>query len=58
VTERAGRGRVAYSATLARGARLSASHVPDDVLAAAREERAVRKLQRRIARWRRLHRVW
>jgi hypothetical protein len=48
----------ALSATIASGARLHASRVPDDVLAAAREERAVRKLQRRIARWRRLHRVW
>ena len=57
MTERGGRGRVEYSATLARGARLWASHVPDDVLAAAREERDLHKLQRRIARWQRLHRV-
>ena len=58
MTSRAGSSRVALSATIARGARLQSTHVPDDVLAAAREERAVRKLQRRIARWRRLHRVW
>ena len=57
MTERAGRARVEYSATLARGARLHATRVPDDVLAAAREERNLRKLQRRIARWQRLHRV-
>ena len=58
MTERAGHARTALSATLARGARLQSTHVPDDVLAAVREERAVHKLQRRIARWRRLHRVW
>ena len=58
MSERVGRSRVALSATIARGARLQSTHVPDGVLAAAHEERAVRKLQRRIARWRRLHRVW
>jgi hypothetical protein len=47
----------ALSATLARGARLHATRVPDDVLAAAREERSDRKLRRRIARWQRLHRI-
>ena len=57
MTERAGRARVAYSATLARGARLHASNVPDDVLAAAREERQLRQLRKRIARWQRLRRV-
>jgi hypothetical protein len=55
--KRAGRARVEYSATLARGARLWATCVPDDVLAAAREERSLAKLQRRIARWQRFHRV-
>jgi hypothetical protein len=58
VSGQAGRSRVALSATIARGARLQSTHVPDGVLAAAREERAVHKLERRIARWRRLHRVW
>jgi hypothetical protein len=57
VTERAGRARVALSATIAHGARLQSTHVPDDVLAAAREERQLMKLQRRIARWQRLHRM-
>jgi hypothetical protein len=57
VTQRAGRARVALSATLARGARLQSTRVPDDVLAAAREERSVRKLRRRITRWQRLHRI-
>jgi hypothetical protein len=45
------------SETLARGARLHATRVPDDVIAAAREERSLRRLTRRIARWRRLHRI-
>jgi len=31
--------------------------LPDDVIAAAREERSLRKLQRRIARWQRLGRI-
>ena len=31
--------------------------LPDDVIAAAREERALRKLQRRITRWQRLGRI-
>ena len=57
MTERAGRARIALSATIARGARLQATHAPDDVLAAAREERSLHRLQRRIARWRRLHRI-
>jgi hypothetical protein len=47
----------ALSATLARGARLHATRVPDDVLAAVREERSLRRLQRRVARWQRFHRV-
>ena len=50
--------RPALSATVASGIRLHACRVPDGVLAAAREERDVAKLRRRIARWRRLHRVW
>jgi hypothetical protein len=49
--------RVALSRTLAHGARLSASGVPDDVLAAAREQRSLRRLRRRIRRWQRLHLV-
>ena len=57
MTERAGRARVALSATLARGARLQSTGVPDDVLAAAREERSLHKLHRRIARWQRLRRI-
>jgi hypothetical protein len=57
VTERAGRTRVALSATLAKGARLQSTRVPDDVLAAAREERKLHRLQRRIARWQRLRRI-
>jgi hypothetical protein len=57
VTGRAGHPRVALSATIARGARLQSSHVPDGVLAAAREERSLRKLRRRVARWQRLHRI-
>jgi hypothetical protein len=57
MTERAGRPRVALSATIARGARLQSSRVPDGVLAAVREERSLRKLQRRIARWQRFHRI-
>ena len=31
--------------------------LPDDVIAAAREERSLRKLQRRITRWQRLGRI-
>ena len=57
MNERAGRARVALSATIASGARLHATRVPDDVLAAAREERDLRRLQRRIARWQRFHRI-
>jgi hypothetical protein len=57
MTARAGRSRVAVSAALARGARLQSTNVPDRVLAAAREERSLRKLQRRIARWQRFHRI-
>jgi hypothetical protein len=57
MTERAGRTRVALSATLATGARLQSTRVPDGVLAAAREERSLRRLRRRIARWQRFHRV-
>ena len=57
MTERAGRARIALSATLANGARLQSTRVPDDVLAAAREERSLHRLHRRIARWQRLHRI-
>ena len=57
MSSRAGHARVALSATIARGARLQSSDVPDDVLAAAREERSIRRLQRRVARWQRLHRI-
>ena len=57
MSERGGRAHIAYSATIARGARLQSTHVPDGVLAAAREERSLRKLQRRIARWQRFHLV-
>ncbi|MGZ6886383.1 MAG: hypothetical protein ACXVJA_09230 [Acidimicrobiia bacterium] len=45
------------SATLARGARLQATRVPDDVLAAARNEQSLHRLQRRIARWQRIRRI-
>jgi len=48
----------ALSATLARGARLHATQVPDDVVAAAHDARAMRRLQHRIARWQRIRRVW
>lgn len=48
----------ALSQALAHGVRMSATRVPDNVLAAAREERAVRRLARRIARWQRIRRVW
>jgi hypothetical protein len=54
---RAGRTHVALSATLARGARLHATCVPDDVLAAARDERSLRKIRRRVTRWQRLRRI-
>jgi len=54
---RAGSSRVALSATIARGARLQSTHVPDDVLAAVRDARSLHRLQRRIARWQRFHRV-
>jgi hypothetical protein len=37
---------------------MAASSVPDDVLAAAREARSLRRLQRRIGRWQRIRRVW
>ncbi len=47
----------AVSKTLARGSRLGASRLPDNVIAASREERALTKLQRRIARWSRFHRI-
>ena len=57
MTERAGRARIALSATIARGARLQSTHVPDDVLAAVRDARSLHRLQRRIARWQRFHRV-
>ena len=57
MTERAGRTRIALSATLANGARLQSTRVPDDVLAAAREERSLHRLHRRSARWQRLHRI-
>jgi hypothetical protein len=50
--------RPALSSTLAHGTRLQSTRIPDPVLAAARDEHAVRKLERRIARWRRFHRVW
>ena len=48
----------ALSQALARGARMHATNVPDNVLAAAHEERALRRLHRRIARWQRMRRVW
>ncbi len=48
----------AMSKTLATGARLHASQVPDAVLAAAADERSLRRLQRRLERWRRLRRIW
>jgi hypothetical protein len=57
MTSRAGHSRIALSATIARGARLQSTHVPDDVLAAVREQRSLLRLQRRIARWQRFHRV-
>jgi len=50
--------RPALSSTLAHGARMQSTRIPDPVLAAARDERAIRKLERRIARWRRFRRVW
>lgn len=57
MTPRDGRSHVALSATIARGARLHATRVPDTVLAAARDERSLRRLRRRIARWQRLRRI-
>lgn len=42
---------------LAVEARGRALRVPDDVVAAARDERHLRRLQRRLARWRLLRRV-
>jgi len=33
-------------------------NLPDDVVAAAREERALRALQRRLRWWRRTRRIW
>ena len=33
------------------------AHVPDDVIAAAREERALARLKRRVRRWQRLGRI-
>ena len=53
-----GQGLGAASASLARDARLRATSVPDDILAAAHEERSLRRLRRRIARWQRMRRVW
>jgi hypothetical protein len=50
--------RPALSSTLAHGVRMQSTRIPDPVLAAARDEHAVRKLERRIARWRRFRRVW
>jgi hypothetical protein len=47
----------ALSQTIARGERLHASRVPDEVLAAAAEERSLGRLRRRITRWQRLHRI-
>jgi hypothetical protein len=47
----------AVSEQLAHGARLAATSVPDRVLAAAREERSLARLRRRISRWERLRRV-
>ena len=47
----------AVSKTLARGTRLGASRLPDNVIAASREERELAKLRRRIARWSRFHRI-
>jgi hypothetical protein len=38
-------------------ARSAMRALPDDVVAAAREERALRRLKRRIRRWQRLGRV-
>ena len=35
-------------------ARHGATHLPDNVIAAAREERSLRRLQRRIRRWSRV----
>jgi hypothetical protein len=51
-------GPAALSKALAHGARMSASNVPDRVLAAVQEERAVRRLKRRVGRWQRMRRVW
>ena len=45
------------SKTLAHGTRLGASRVPDNILAGSREERALRKLRRRVARWQWFHRI-
>lgn len=47
----------ALSASLARDARLRATRVPDDVLAAVRDEHSLRRLRRRIRWWQRVHRV-
>jgi hypothetical protein len=38
-------------------ARAGAPRLPDDVIAAAREERALRRLRRRVGRWQRLRRI-
>jgi hypothetical protein len=49
--------RPALSGTIADGVRRSATPAPDLVLAAAAEERRLRRLRRRIARWQRLRRI-
>jgi hypothetical protein len=38
-------------------ARAGVRKIPDDVIAAAREERALRRLQRRVRRWQRFGRI-
>jgi hypothetical protein len=58
-----GHGPVAspFSGALARSevarARAGAPKLPDEVIAAAREERALRRLKRRVERWHRLGRI-
>jgi hypothetical protein len=38
-------------------ARAGVPQLPDDVIAAARDERALRRLRRRVARWQRMGRI-
>jgi hypothetical protein len=46
-----------YARSTMQHARAAAPRLPDDVIAAAREERALRRLKRRVTRWQRMGRI-